>query len=102
MDINEPLRTNFYIKWFDRQTKEVKREVIDGIINLKKGNFSNCSLLRKGVSELKIYYGKGVRVYYTKNKDNTLILLYGGDDKKHQTEDIKKAIAIKESLRRQI
>jgi putative addiction module killer protein len=93
------LRTNFYQKWFDKQDDEVQEQVINNLAKLQIGNFSNCKLLRKGISELKIDFGKGIRIYYMKNGDTILILLYGGADKKQQQEDIEKAITIKESLR---
>jgi putative addiction module killer protein len=96
------LRTNFYEKWFFKQDNEVQEKVIDYISRLKFGNFSNCKALGKGISELKVDFGKGIRVYYTKSGDTILILLYGGADKKQQQEDIEKAIIIKESLRGKI
>jgi putative addiction module killer protein len=66
--------------------------VSDNIDRLKVGNFSNCKLLRNGISELKINYGKGIRIYYTKGTETILILLYGGSHKKRQANDIEKAI----------
>lgn len=96
------LRTNFYQKWFDKQNDEVQEQVINNLAKLQIGNFSNCKALKKGVSELKIDFGKGIRIYYAKSGDTILILLYGGADKKQQQEDIEKAIAIKESLRGKI
>jgi putative addiction module killer protein len=35
-----------------------------GVKRLACGNFSNCKMLRQGIFELKMYYGKGIRVYY--------------------------------------
>jgi len=96
------LRTNFYDKWFSKQDDQVQEKVIDYISRLQMGNFSNCKALKKGVSELKIDFGKGIRIYYTKSGNTILILLYGGADKKQQQEDIEKAIQTKESLRGQI
>jgi putative addiction module killer protein len=54
--------------------------------------------LRDGIFELRIRYGKGVRVYYTKDGQDILILLHGGADKKKQNKDIEKAIRIKEDI----
>lgn len=45
----------------------------------------------KGVRELRIPEGKGYRVYYTWDGDDTIVLLCGGD-KKSQKQDIKKAV----------
>ncbi|MDR2644578.1 MAG: hypothetical protein LBB44_01140 [Endomicrobium sp.] len=98
----EILRTSFFVKWFDEQTRDVVREITDGVLNLRRGNFSNCKLLRSGVYELKIHYGKGIRIYYARNGETILILLYGGADKKQQAKDIEKAIKIKELLKGKI
>jgi putative addiction module killer protein len=57
---------------------------------------TNCKLLRNGIFELKINCGKGIGIYYTKTAETILISLYGGADKKHQADDIEKAIRIKE------
>jgi putative addiction module killer protein len=80
----------------------VQEKVVDNIDRIHEGNFSNCKLLRNRIFELKINYGKGIRIYYTKTGEAILILLYGGVDKKQQTKDIEKAIIIKETLRRGI
>ena len=41
----EILRTSFFVKWFDEQTREVARKITDGVLNLCRGNFSNFSFL---------------------------------------------------------
>jgi putative addiction module killer protein len=98
----EILRTNMFNRWFDKQNDEIQEKVVDNIDRIQQGNFSNCKLLRSGIGELKIHYGKGIRIYYTKSADTILILLYGGADKKHQTDDIEKAIRIREILKENI
>jgi putative addiction module killer protein len=92
----------FFTRWFEKQNESVQTKVSDNIDRLKIGNFSNCKLLRNGISELKINFGKGIRIYYTKTAETILILLYGGADKKRQTDDIEKAILIRETLRSKI
>lgn len=49
----EILKTNFFIRWFDKQNDEVQEKVVDNINRIHQGNFSNCKLLRSGVYELK-------------------------------------------------
>ena len=52
-----------FTKWFEKQTPEVKREVADNVNRLKQGNSSNLKLVRGAIIELKIHYGKGIRIY---------------------------------------
>ena len=50
-----------------------------------------------GVSELRIDYGPGYRVYYTERRGVVIVLLAGGD-KSSQPQDIKTAIALAKGL----
>jgi len=56
-------------------------------------NFGDCKPLREGLSELRIDYGPGYRVYYTR-LGPMLILLLAGGDKSTQQADIERAINI--------
>lgn len=53
----------------------------------------------KGVSELRIDYGRGYRLYFTK-KGATIVLLLVGGDKSTQASNIKRAIAMVEEMKR--
>jgi putative addiction module killer protein len=53
--------------------------------------------LTDGVSELKIDFGPGYRVYYTEKGGEVVVLLAGGD-KSTQQQDIKAAIALARNL----
>jgi putative addiction module killer protein len=50
-----------------------------------------------GVSEMRIHYGPGYRVYFTQRGDTRVILLAGGD-KRTQVEDIERARTLAEDL----
>lgn len=58
---------------------------------IRLGNLGNCEPVGSGVSELKIDYGPGYRVYFGQVGMKLVILLCGGD-KSSQSEDIKQAI----------
>ena len=88
MEIRE---TDVYKKWFgsikDRKTKSV----IDvRIRRISLGNFGDVEPVGKGVSELKIDYGAGFRIYFL-NQGNVIVILLCGGDKSTQTKDIQKA-----------
>ena len=60
------------------------------LIVLKLGNFGDCKAIGDGIAELRIHYGPGIRVYYSKIGNKVILLLCGGD-KGSQTKDINKA-----------
>jgi len=65
---------------------------------LSLGNFGDCKPLREGVSELRIDWGPGYRVYYAMLGRTCVLLLCGGD-KRRQASDIKRAIKYLEDFK---
>jgi putative addiction module killer protein len=86
--------TDEFDKWLkglrDLQAKE---RIFERIRRLRDGNFGDVKPVGKGVSELRISYGPGYRLYYTQRAQALIILLCGGD-KSSQKEDIARAIAM--------
>ncbi len=67
---------------------------------IRLGNFGDCKGVGGGVSELRIPYGPGYRVYFG-HRENTVVILLCGGDKKTQSRDIAQAQAYwNEYLRR--
>ena len=62
------------------------------------GNAGDVKPVGHGVSELRIDFGPGYRIYYTKLNQVLVILLIGGD-KRSQTTDIAKAIDLAKQLK---
>lgn len=52
----------------------------------------------KGVSELRINYGPGYRVYFTKHGKKEVVILLAGRDKRTQAKDIKTALNLAQNL----
>jgi putative addiction module killer protein len=61
------------------------------INRLATGNFGDCKSLRQGLSELRIDWGPGYRVYYAMIGKEFALLLCGGD-KRRQPADIARAL----------
>lgn len=62
-----------------------------------KGNFGDCEPVGGGVSEMRIHYGPGYRVYFTR-RDAVIYLLLLGGDKSTQKRDIKRAMEMASTL----
>lgn len=76
--------------WLKALKGRAGAKVVKGIAQLRAGNFSNSKPVGQGVSEHKIDFGPGYRIYYAIDGD-TLIILYCGGDKSSQQKDIDKA-----------
>jgi putative addiction module killer protein len=59
---------------------------------LESGLYGDCEPVGEGVSELRMFFGPGYRVYFGEDGDDIVILLCGGD-KSSQRRDIKAAKA---------
>jgi putative addiction module killer protein len=91
-------QTETYSAWFGRlKDVRARARVLVRIRRLSLGNPGDVAPVGEGVSELRIHYGPGYRVYYTARGDTLVILLAGGV-KKSQQRDIAKAIELARSL----
>ena len=64
---------------------------------LAAGNTGDAEPVGEGVSELRINYGPGYRVYY-KQQGRELVVLLAGGDKGSQSRDIKTALRLARNL----
>ena len=91
-------KTDMFAKWIDglRDVK-ARARILVRIERLSLGNPGDVKPIGKGVSELRIGYGPGYRVYYKKVGQKVIVLLAGGD-KRTQNKDIKTAQRLAENL----
>lgn len=68
-----------------------KLRIFARITSAQHGNFGDCLSVGSGVFEMRIHYGPGYRVYFTR-RDKTIYLLLIGGDKSSQKRDIRQAI----------
>ena len=80
-----------YLEWI-RQLKDRQGVFVirNRIKRLRLGQFGDHRSVGNGVSELRIFFGPGYRVYYLMDGERLIILLSGGD-KESQSRDIEKA-----------
>lgn len=77
--------------WFeDIQEWHTRAKILTRLDRLKLGNFGDCKSVEDGVSELRIHYGPGIRIYYARIESKIILLLCGGH-KGSQVRDINKA-----------
>ncbi len=91
-------QTDVFSKWL-RNLRDIqaRARVQARIDRLESGNPGDVKPVGNGVSEMRIHYGPGYRVYFTERGSELIILLAGGD-KTSQTTDIVKAIALSKEL----
>lgn len=90
--MKEVRTTPEYDKWFEKlRDQQARQRVQIRIRRLSLGNPGDVQPVGEGISELRIHYGPGYRVYY--KEMGTIIILCGGD-KSSQVVDIKAAKAL--------
>ncbi len=91
-------KTERYAQWLDGLRDILARARIQvRVERLATGNPGDVKSVGEGVSELRIDYGPGYRVYFTKRGQKLVILLAGGD-KRTQATDIKTALRLARNL----
>jgi putative addiction module killer protein len=91
-------KTETYAKWLDGlRDIHARARVQVRVERLAVGNPGDVRPIGEGVSELRIDYGPGYRVYFTMHRSTVIILLAGGD-KRTQAADIKTALRLARNL----
>jgi putative addiction module killer protein len=91
-------QTDVYYQWFKGlRDRQAKARIILRIRRLSLGNFGDVKPVGEGVSEMRIDYGPGYRVYFIRRGEFLVVLLAGGD-KQSQDRDINRALELAREL----
>ncbi len=94
----EVRQTSTYARWFDGlRDRQARARINVRLRRLSLGNHGDARPVGEGVSELRIDYGPGYRVYFVQRGEALVILLAGGD-KRTQDADIKVALELARKL----
>ncbi|MCJ7494100.1 MAG: type II toxin-antitoxin system RelE/ParE family toxin [Deltaproteobacteria bacterium] len=94
----EILKTELFANWIDGlEDIRARARILVRIERLAAGNPGDVKPVGEGVSELRMDYGPGYRVYYTQRGRSAVILLAGGE-KRTQDKDIKTALRLAKNL----
>jgi putative addiction module killer protein len=91
-------KTDLFAKWLDSlRDLQARARVQARIERLALGNPGDVAPVGEGVSELRINYGPGYRVYF-KQRGRELIILLAGGDNDSQASDIRLALRLARNL----
>jgi len=77
-------------RWFAHLNAPAAARVARALYRLAEGNFSNVKAVGRGVSEYKLDFGPGYRIYFGQDGEKLVVLLAGGT-KKRQSRDVENA-----------
>jgi putative addiction module killer protein len=79
--------------WIDQlRDKQGRRRIINRLLRVQQGNYGDVAPIGDGLSELRLFFGPGYRVYFGEDAGNLVVILCGGD-KGSQDRDIENAKA---------
>lgn len=91
-------QTEVYSRWFRTlRDRQARARINIRIRRLSLGNPGDARPVGEGVSELRIDYGPGYRVYFVQ-RGQTLVVLLAGGDKQSQGRDIRRALDLAREL----
>lgn len=94
----EVYKTEAFARWFETlRDRQARARIQARIDRLEQGHFGDVESVGDGVHELRLFYGPGYRIYFTRRSSVVVILLTGGS-KRSQSKDIAKAKELAQQL----
>ena len=79
-----------FAEWMDNFAKQGKRRILQRLRRLEQANYGDVAPIGDGLSELRMFFGSGYRVYFGEDAENIVVVLCGGN-KSTQNQDIEDA-----------
>jgi putative addiction module killer protein len=96
--VPEVRHTEAFLAWFrSLRDRQARARIMVRIDRLSLGNSGDVRQVGEGVSELRIDYGPGYRVYFVR-RGVELVIVLGGGDKRTQSRDIQIALQMARSI----
>jgi len=90
-------KTQLFADWLAaRSDRQARARILVRIERMQSENFGDCKSVGDGVSEMRIHYGPGYRVYFTMRGDTVVILLCGGIKGSQRFDVVKAKLLAKE------
>lgn len=91
-------RSRAFGDWLDSLRDVIgKVRIIARLRAAEYGNFGDCEPVGSAVYEMRVHYGPGYRIYFTRRSEVVYLLLMGGD-KSTQKRDIEHAIQLAQNI----
>ena len=92
--MNTIRETNHFSDWLEKlKDKQGKARILARVQSAKFGHFGDCKPVGEGVSEMRIHFGPGYRIYFAQQGAQVYLLILGGG-KRDQKSDIERAKTI--------
>ena len=83
-------KSDVFIKWINKlKDKTVKALINERISRIEDGNLGDCHPISGGLSEARIHYGPGYRLYFKDTGKDIVLLLCGGDKSTQDADKVK-------------
>lgn len=100
--MNILIRTEEFAAWLNGvRDAKAKARIISRLDLAALGNLGDCEPVGEGVSEMRIDFGPGYRVYFFRRELRVYVVL-GGGEKSTQKRDIKRAIRMTQNLKKEM
>ena len=86
----EIIKSNHFNLWLETLEMTTISRVLARLARVELGNLGDHSSVGDGISELRLFFGSGYRIYYMQQGSQLIVLLCAGD-KSSQAKDIKLA-----------